>query len=120
MAYATCEDVEKGFRELTEEERQKVKVLLERAAIFIDTVAAPDIAEDVKGIVSCNMVTRAIASGDIQIPIGATQTSQSGLGYSQSVTFGSGASGELYLSKMDKRMLGIGNRIGFHSPVEDI
>ena len=31
-----------------------------------------------------------------------------------------GSVGELYLSKLEKRLLGVGNRIGARSPVEDL
>lgn len=31
-----------------------------------------------------------------------------------------GSAGELYLSKLEKKLLGVGNRIGSHSPVEDL
>ena len=55
------------------------------------------------------------------VPMGATQGSMSGLGYSQSWTMGSnGSAGELYLAKLEKQMLGYGNKIGSHSPLEDM
>ena len=69
------------------------------------------------------MVQRAMGDldGGNQVPMGATQGSMSALGYSQSWTFGSsGGTGELYLSKLEKQLLGLGNRIGSHSPVEDM
>ena len=66
------------------------------------------------------MVLRAIGN-DVDIPMGATQGSMSGLGYSQSWTIGTGGSvGELYLSKTDKQLLGGGNQIGTKSPLEDM
>lgn len=66
------------------------------------------------------MVIRALGI-DNDIPLGATQGSMSGLGYSQSWTIGTGGSvGELYLSKTDKQLLGGGNSIGSHSPLEDL
>lgn len=120
MAYATYEDVEKGFRALDADEREKAEELLKRAAVIIDAVAATGVSDDVKGLVSCNMVTRALGSGDVQIPVGATQGTQTGLGYTSSYTFGSGSSGELYLSKTDKKLLKCGNRIGSYSPVEEL
>ena len=42
------------------------------------------------------------------------------LGYSQSWTMGSGSSGELYLSKLEKKLLGVGSKIGARSPLEDL
>jgi hypothetical protein len=122
MAYATIEDVEKGYKDLDADERVRAEALLDRAAVIIDTVAEKDVSDDAKKLVSCNMVTRAIASlsGSDGIPIGVSQGTQTGLGYTSSYTFGSGSSGELYLTKMDKRLLHCGNRIGSHSPIEDL
>ena len=42
------------------------------------------------------------------------------MGYSQSWTMGSGSAGELYLSKLEKKLLGIGDRIGARSPLEGL
>jgi hypothetical protein len=66
------------------------------------------------------MVSRVMAGSDLEIPVGATQGSMSGLGYAQSWTISNGSTGELYFSKDDKRLLGVGNAIGSHSPVEDM
>lgn len=120
MSYATYEDVQAGFRTLDESEIEKANALLDRAAIIIDSVAADGIDDSVKMLVSCNMVTRALGSGGDAIPIGVSQGTQTGLGYTASYTFGTGTAGELYLSKMDKRLLKCGNRIGSYSPVEEI
>jgi len=55
------------------------------------------------------------------VPMGATQGSMSGLGYSQSWTIGGGGStGELYISKADRLLLGVGNTIGSYSPVQEL
>ena len=78
-------------------------------------------SSDKKKIVSCNAVIRAIGTGDSDIPVGATQGSMAALGYSQSWTIGSGgATAELYLSRTDKKILGSGNSIGSHSPIEEL
>ena len=119
MAYATTDDVQARMTtELTESQLEVCEVLLEDVAILIDSCNA-DASEDVKKVVSCRVVVRTLGTDDI--PIGATQGSMSGLGYSQSWTIGnSGAVGELYLTKTERQMLGVGNAIGSHSPVEDI
>lgn len=121
MAYATANDVQaRMLRTLTESERAMVSVLLDDAAALID-LAGSSVSDDVKLIVSCRMVIRAIGDGSDGIPVGASQGSMSGLGYSQSWTIGgSGAVGELYLSKADRKMLGLGNSIGSYSPVEEL
>ena len=120
MSYATVEDVQSGIiRILSEREREVCETLLERAAVLIDTFNAD--ADPVnKNSVSCSVVSRAIGDGESNIPIGATQGSMSALSYSQSWTMSGGSVGELYLTKTEKRLLGYGNKIGSHSPLEDI
>ena len=69
------------------------------------------------------MVIRALGDGGDAggVPMGATQGSMSALGYSQSWTIGSGgATGELYLGKTDRQILGLGNQIGSYSPVQEL
>lgn len=120
-AYATIEDIEARMaRSLTDSERAICATLLEDAAIIIDS-CNKDAKSDVKEMVSCRMVIRSLGDGYSDIPMGASQGSMSGLGYSQSWTMGSGGSaGEIYLSKTEKRILGAGNKIGSYSPVEEI
>ena len=122
MAYATSDDVAARLgRELTETEEDVVDVLLDDAAVIIDA-AAPNASSDAKKVVSCRMVLRTIGSeGQSGVPMGATQGSMSALGYSQSWTIsGGGSSGELYLSKTDRRILGCGDAIGSYSPVQEL
>ena len=105
-------------RTMSSEEEAVCSVLLDDAAAIIDAFAA-SASVNVKLVVSCRMVIRALGDGtSIGIPLGATQGSMSGLGYSQSWTLSNGANGELYLSKLEKQMLGLGNKIGSYSPVE--
>ncbi len=119
MAYATVNDVQARIaKTLTAAEQTLCGNQLDDAAVIIDAYKASASA-DAKKVVSCRMVIRTL-NVDSDIPIGATQGSLSGLGYSQSWTMGSGSSGELYLSKTDKQLLGSGNNIGSHSPVEDL
>lgn len=120
MAYATVEDVQSRMtKELTGPQQDVCNVLLEDAALLIDAFNS-SATDAQKMAVSCSMVIRAIGSaGEVGIPIGATQGSASGLGYSQSWTIGNGSTGELYLSKAEKKLLGVGNRIGSYSPIEE-
>lgn len=121
-AYATYEDVQdRMLRTMSEDEQSVCTTLLDDAAVLIDAYNSSASA-DSKKVVSCNMVIRALGDGDTSgVPLGATQGSMSALGYSQSWTIGTGGSvGELYLSKTDKRYLGIGNQIGSYSPVQEL
>ncbi len=121
MAYATISDVEARMtRELSEQETSVCYTLLDDAAAIIDAFA-PAAGSDAKLVVSCRMVIRALGDGTASgIPLGATQGSMSGLGYSQSWTLSNGSSGELYLSKLERQMLGLGNKIGSYSPAEEL
>jgi hypothetical protein len=121
MAYATYEDVQARIsRTLSADEQAICTTLLDDAAVIIDSFNSLA-SDDIKKVVSCRMVIRALGDGDSQgVPVGATQGSMSGLGYSQSWTISSGSVGELYLARMDKTLLGRGNSIGSHSPLEDM
>lgn len=121
MAYATVDDVQgRLLTEMTDEQKTICATLLEDAAAIIDAYNA-SAAETNKKVVSCRMVIRAIGNGaEVGMPIGATQGTMSALGYSQTFTYSAGAVGELYLAKLDKKMLGVGDKIGCYSPVMDL
>lgn len=121
MAYATWEDVQaRLMRALSTTEQAICTTLLDDAAVFIDEYNANAKAEN-KKVVSCRMVLRALGDGESAgIPMGATQGSMSGLGYSQSWTISNGSSGELYISKQEKKLLGVGDKIGSYSPVQEL
>ena len=118
MAYATVSDVQARMtRTLSPDEQSVCSTMLDDAAVIIDAYNSEATA-DAKKIVSCRIVERALGDGgETGIPMGATQASQSALGYSQSWTFSAGSTGELYLSKLEKQMLGIGNKIGANNPL---
>ena len=133
--YATVEDVQARMsRQMTTDEEAVCEKMLEDAAVIIDAYN-PCAKEVNKFLVSCRMVVRAIGDGgdigvpmgatlgdgtSIGIPLGATQGSMSALGYSQSWTLGSGAAGELYLGKIEKKLLGASDRIGSYSPTQEL
>ena len=121
MAYATYSDVQsRMLRTMSTDEQTICTTLLADAAALIDCTDTKA-SDSVKQIVSCRMVIRALGDGESSCaPVGATQGSMSALGYSQSWTIGSGSVGQLYLDKTDKKMLGLGNSIGFHSPLEEL
>ena len=121
MAYATVSDVQARMtRQMSMAEQSVCSNLLDDAAVIIDAYnSAADMGA--KKLVSVRMVTRAMGDGtDAGIPMGATQGSMSALGYSQSWTIGAGAAGELYLGKLEKKLLGYGNVIGSYSPTQEL
>lgn len=121
MAYATYTDVQARInRTLSTSEQAICSTLLDDAAVIIDNFNS-SASNDIKKVVSCRMVIRALGDGESSgVPVGATQGSMSGLGYAQSWTMGTGSTGELYLAKLDKNLLGSGNKMGSKSPVEDL
>lgn len=123
MLYAEVKDVEGGFRELSKDEQTRCAALLAEAVVIIDAYN-PGASADAKKLVSCRMVRRQLGESDseggVSFPMGATQGTATALGYSQSWTMSGGSSGELYLSKLEKKLLGVGSRISAHSPLEDL
>ena len=122
MAYATVQDVQDRMtRTMGTDEQGVCGKLLDDAAVIIDVynVNAP---ADAKKVVSCRMVIRALGDGESSgVPMGASQGSMSGLGYSQSWTMGTGGGvGELYLGKLERKLLGCGDQIGSYSPTQEL
>ena len=121
MAYATVTDVQARMtRTLSSDEQTQCATLLDDAAVVIDAYNA-SADTDAKKLVSCRMVLRLMdVDADMGVPMGATQGSQSALGYSQSWTISNGAAGEIYLSKLEKKLLGVGDAVGSYSPTEEL
>lgn len=119
-AYAIVNDIEARLtRTLSEKEKTVCAALLEDAGVLIDA-CRQSAATTAKKLVACRMVIRALGDGGEGIPVGASQGTMSALGYSQSWTMSNGSTGELYLSKTDRQILGGGNSIGSYSPVEEL
>lgn len=124
ILYASLADLELRMgRELEESEKATATALLMDVATLIDAYCQDPCQEAAK-VVSCRAVMRAMASsGDLDsgVPLGASQGSMTALGYNQQWTMPAGAAtGELYLSKADRRLLGLGDLIGSHSPTEGL
>lgn len=115
-AYATCSDVQAGFRTLTQEEAPVCDALLLEAGVIIDSYNKNATA-DAKKVVSCRMVRRAIGDRGGMVPIGSTQGTMTAGPYSQSWTMSGGSTGELYLARVDKKLLGVGGAIGCSNPL---
>ena len=118
--YATYEDVQKRLgRTFDTTEIDICNMLLQRAALEIDAYN-DQASADAKKSVSIEAVARAMNETN-DVPMGASQGSMSAMGYSQSWTMPNGGSvGSVYLSKSDKKLLGIGNSIGASNPLSFI
>lgn len=119
--YASLKDLEIRLgRTLTESEKGTTTMLLEDAGAMIDAMA-PNACPENKKVVSCRIVMRVINGDQESYPMGASQGSQTALGYTQQWTMPSGGSfGELYISKADRRLLGLGDQIGSYSPTQEL
>ena len=112
MSYATIDDVEAQWRPLSDAETSRAETLLDRAALIID-VECPTVAKRIEAgdelaaraavHVSVEMVKRAMLSPVDAAPM--AQFQQTGGPFSTSGTFVN-PTGDVYLSKGDRRLLG--------------
>lgn len=108
MAYAEVSDIEVRLgRTFTADEQANVQALLDGAsAVLNKLVILDDTTEqnELLKFVCTNMVSRAVDSGvDVY---GASQASMTAGPYTQSYSFNT-PSGDMYLTKLEKRLLGI-------------
>lgn len=116
--YANVSDVQDGFRELDEKEIAVCSALIKEASIIIDSYKS-NATDEQKNVVVCRMVRRAIGNNDSMMPIGANQGTVSALGYSQTFTMSNnGSVGELYISRTEKKLLGVADKLGSRSILE--
>lgn len=119
---ATVSDVQaRMLRTLSADEKALAAQLLGDACVMI-RAAAPNADAQAAKVVACRMVIRALGDGETGgYPVGATQGSRTALGYSESFTIsGGGGTGELYVSKSDRKLLGLGSAIGSYSPAQEL
>jgi len=119
MIYASVKLVEAGFRKLTTEEEAVCEALLEEAGQIIDAYN-PRASREQKAVVSCRIIRRAFGTGTDSVPIGSTQGTMTAGPYTQSWTMSGGSTGELYLGRTEKKLLGIGNAIGVANPLLEV
>lgn len=111
MAYATVSDLMQRWRLLSDAEQARAEVMLDDAATILD--ATVDIDEDdarqaaLLKTVSCSMVKRAMVSMSDGM-LGVAQGTISADIYSQTFQF-SNPGGDMYLTQMEKRLLGVTN-----------
>jgi hypothetical protein len=112
MAYADVSDLEARWRELTEDEQARAAVLLDDASAMLDAYVTVDEADESLmkrlKIVACNMVERAMStvSDDGMDLYGVTQQSMTAVGFTRQLSYAN-PTGDLYITKAEKRMLGI-------------
>lgn len=110
MSYATVEDLEARYGELSSELEGRATVLLDDAAAIIDAYVTVDATDEHclarLRLVSCAMVNRALHAAESDA-YGVSQSTMTAGPYTQNVSFAN-PSGDLYLTATEKRTLGIG------------
>lgn len=114
MAFATYEDVEGRWRTLTAEEQTRATALLDDAATILSGMVTVDDCDvhqaAALNLVSCNMVIRSmVASASSAFGVDELQATMGPFG--QTAHFAN-PNGDMYLTKLDKKLLGIGGGKG--------
>ncbi len=109
MAFADVSDLESRWRELSTDEEARANVLLGDASAMLSALVEVDSSDagqaELLKMVCCDMVIRAM-SATAADAFGVSQTSMTAGPYSQSFSY-SNPSGDMYLTRLEKRLLGI-------------
>ena len=109
MAFADVSDIEDRWHGLTEEEAARAETLIDDASAMLAALVEYDPSDDAQArllkTVTCNMVIRAMSATDSDA-FGASNMAMTAGPYQQSWTYAN-PSGDMYLTKMEKRILGI-------------
>ena len=109
MAYATIADVEARWRTLSADEQTRADALLSDASLMLAELVDVDEEDDEQAellkVVCCNMVIRAMSATSLDT-FGVSQASVTAGPYTQSYSY-SNPSGDMYLTKFEKRLLGV-------------
>lgn len=110
LPFATVADLEARWHALTPDEQAQAEALLADAADLIMSECPRYMEASAATLkrVACAMVKRAMINGDNAM--GVTQTQQTAGPFSQMFSY-SNPSGDLYLTKAEKRSLGCGVQI---------
>lgn len=115
MAYAEVVDLEARWRTLSDAEAATAETLLGDAQLMIDAecppTAEPTEAQlEARKVVSCNIVKRAMLNSEQAAGIESTQATAGP--FSRSFNF-SNPTGDMYLTKKDKKLIGCGGQRAF-------
>lgn len=109
--FATVDDLEKRWRKLTDEERERAEVLLQDASAYLSSELSRA-GKDPEGgevlllnlkVVSCAMVKRVMASN---VDGNYSQVSKTAGSFSEQFTIAN-PSGDMYLTSNERNLLGI-------------
>lgn len=109
MAFADVSDLESRWRELSTEEEARANVLLGDASAMLSALVDVDDEDDEQAallnMVTCDMVIRAMSATSMDT-YGVSQSAITAGPYTQSFSY-SNPSGDMYLTRLEKRLLGI-------------
>ena len=109
MAFAVVSDIEMRWRELSTDEKTRASTLIEDATAMLTALVRVDASDQQQAqllnTVCCNMVIRAMAQSGMDT-FGVSQAAITAGPYTQSFSY-SNPSGDMYLTKMEKKLLGI-------------
>ena len=106
MAFAEVSDIEARWRELSTDEKARAGTLIDDASAMLSTLVDVDTANaDMLRTVCSNMVIRAMSASGMD-SFGASQSTITAGPYSQTFNYAN-PSGDMYITKMEKRLLGI-------------
>lgn len=109
MPYATVSDIEARWRSLSTGESARATVLITDASAMLDKLVSVDPTDTEQAAllktVCCNMVIRAMTATALDT-FGVSQTSVTAGPYTQSYSYAN-PSGDMYLTKFEKRLLGV-------------
>lgn len=109
MAFADVSDLESRWRDLSTDEEARANVLLDDASAMLSALVEVDSSDaeqaELLKIVCCDMVIRAMSATSYD-SFGLSQSSITAGPYTQSFSY-SNPSGDMYLTKLEKRLLGI-------------
>ena len=109
MAFADVSDLESRWRELSTDEEARANVLLGDASAMLSALVKVDNSDyeqsELLKMVCCAMVIRAMSATSYD-SFGLSQSSITAGPYTQSFSY-SNPSGDMYLTKLEKRLLGI-------------
>ena len=109
MAFAEVSDIEARWRELTAAEEAKASVLIDDASAILSSLVDVDASDAAQAsnlrTVCCNMVIRAMSATNTDL-FGVSSATMAAGPYSQTTSY-INPSGDMYLTKMEKRILGV-------------
>ncbi len=120
MAFAQVSDIEARWRDLSTTEEARAGVLIDDASAMLSALVKVDATDAQQAAnlkaVCCSMVIRAMSATDAD-DFGVSSMTMTAGPYTQQRSY-SNPSGDMYLTKLEKKMLGInGSFVGSFAPV---